>query len=284
MGISSQLRCLANQIIGSKEKYYHGTSSKLAEKILSQGFVSDPKKKVWDDLSDPRASYGGIYFSVNMGTAISAAGNAVEKFGGDRVIFEVQLETRTGLIDEDELLNLSSFIDDSFGYQVLSSETKSQDILGRDKFKKEQEKAVDLWLKSFKKRRAEQGKELDQRVYRNLIGPLSKWFIALLKNAAAGNVRVSDPEISELRSAKNDVMNALGSIAKLDISDSFSSVRNIRILDAVGFSGANKILSAVTLTNYHKEGGTKAKVLFGKPSPSFQSKLQSTISSDLVIE
>lgn len=90
-------------VTASKETYYHGTSSALARKILKEGFIPNPKQKIWDQDKGHLESYEGTYLTERVEVAARAAAAAVSKLGGDSVVFEVQIETKTGLMDEDEL-------------------------------------------------------------------------------------------------------------------------------------------------------------------------------------
>lgn len=94
---------------------YHGTSSNFLRKIKSQGLQADPKKKVWDvDLNtssgmSTRASLKGAYMTANLVTATSAALNAKQKFGGNRLIVCVLFQPRSGIPDEDSIIYTLDF-------------------------------------------------------------------------------------------------------------------------------------------------------------------------------
>jgi len=89
----------------NRETLFHGTSSPSARRILSQGFIPNPKNKVWTDEEE---SYYGSYFSTSVETAIDYGETASYKYGNPFkvVVFCVQVETRTALPDEDNLPHL----------------------------------------------------------------------------------------------------------------------------------------------------------------------------------
>lgn len=88
---------------------YHGTSSKFLRPILSKGLQADPKKKVWDidtnvsSTTSSRASLTGAYMTRNVMTALSSAGRAVDKFGGNRIVLSILFQPRSGVPDEDSV-------------------------------------------------------------------------------------------------------------------------------------------------------------------------------------
>jgi len=102
---------------------WHGTTTKFLRSIKKQGFVPTPKNKVWADDPDSqhspqrtRASLKGTYFTTNFMTAVSSAGNAKRKFGGDYLIVAARIQPRSGAADEDSIrYHLERVFDDLVG-------------------------------------------------------------------------------------------------------------------------------------------------------------------------
>lgn len=94
---------------GTRITYYHGTSSKYLNNILSQGLIPDSKEKSWDQDNDTsfyqpdRSSYGGIYVTTNFMKAYSSAGRTARKNNSNRLIVVLELQSRSLLADEDSV-------------------------------------------------------------------------------------------------------------------------------------------------------------------------------------
>ena len=86
-----------------REIMWHGTSSVVAKRILTEGFVPEPKKKVWGEDTGYKASFYGTYLTSSWMLAKSAASTAADKLGGNPTVFEVQVELRNALVDEDHM-------------------------------------------------------------------------------------------------------------------------------------------------------------------------------------
>jgi len=91
------------------EIMYHGTSSKFLKSILNKGIQAEPKNKRWEDdpgvthYTSSRVSLLGSYWTTNIMTAISSAGNTQDKFGGNRIIVIAQIVAKTAFADEDDV-------------------------------------------------------------------------------------------------------------------------------------------------------------------------------------
>ncbi len=88
--------------------WYHGTSTKLLPKILSQGLIPDPKQRSWDKdetsiVSASRKSIGGIYVTTNLGTATSSALRVAQRDKAERLIVIMELQPRSLIADEDDV-------------------------------------------------------------------------------------------------------------------------------------------------------------------------------------
>jgi hypothetical protein len=272
-----QIYKLARTIQGSREMFYHGTCSTLARKILTQGFNPEPKRKVWGDPDDPKRSYGGTYLSKNFMVAYGAARTATERIGGNRVIFEAQVETRQTLIDEDEIPGfegrLSEIAGVSYnprGAQIILEETsRLNEVL---------EGVTDRWLEFLESSRGKY--QFDPKYLAHLREPLKAYIIARLEKEAAG--KSINEEDAKVRAAKTDLMNAIGSMARMKV-DVFESMENVRTLQPIGFRGANQIKSATEVIRKGDDSYV-LKCLYGKPSPDFLNEFQRNVSGEFTIE
>ena len=277
---------VAYHVTAAKELYYHGTSTVFAKRILSEGFVPDPKRKIWNPERGGLASYHGTYLSKDFPTASSAASNAAIKFGGRQCVFECQIETRSALMDEDELPNMARTIDRAAGYYLLDNlssnandkyraeyyRERNAEMLADPKTKELVEKAVGYWLEDFEGRLRESAKPLAPKYVAHLKGPIEQWVWAMLYAAADGKRVAQNEETQEIRVAKIALMKAIGSAAKLDNSQFLG--KNARIVEPITFRGANRILAAIVepqywdpiVENRDRNAPYPVYVVYGKPS------------------
>ncbi|MFA7455793.1 MAG: hypothetical protein WCZ10_15160 [Desulfobulbaceae bacterium] len=99
----------------SRGIWYHGTRKENLKSILSNGLVPDPKQRNWDKAADDQssmtqaslASYGGIYVTKNLVTAMSSVreGGRVPK-----IVVCMELQPRSLVADEDTLNGLLTHI------------------------------------------------------------------------------------------------------------------------------------------------------------------------------
>lgn len=96
---------------------YHGTSSKHLQSILKNGVLPNPKDKVWGDINDgdylntfsfSRASLQGSYWTNNLMTSISSAGQAKRSIGSDysKLIIVAQIAKQSAFSDEDNYMSI----------------------------------------------------------------------------------------------------------------------------------------------------------------------------------
>ena len=101
---------LAEAKYAKPEIYWHGTSSKFAKQILSQGMLPVPDKRTYADhkkASHSRPSiktHGGVYMSETLWDALGSSRIAVYEFGGSPLIIKIQVITQSAIIDEDIFL------------------------------------------------------------------------------------------------------------------------------------------------------------------------------------
>lgn len=90
---------------------YHGTSSKFLRSILKNGLIPNSTQRVWDDsdfaktdeYNISRKSHSGTYLTTNLGTATGAATNAKQKFGGRTLVVIAQISEQSTVSDEDDI-------------------------------------------------------------------------------------------------------------------------------------------------------------------------------------
>ena len=109
---------------------YHGTSSTFLRSILKQGLMTTPKSKVWDpdgSFSGPSLeSYFGTYLTNETYVAKSSAKDASKKFGGNPLFVIVQVEFKSTVIDEDNVLGtyLDGVTDEMGGFKNYNDDIK----------------------------------------------------------------------------------------------------------------------------------------------------------------
>lgn len=92
-----------------KIKAYHGTTSLNLESILKEGLVSKPERKLWKEYTKSSIetpclnSLDGIYFSTHIDNSLTSANYAVDKRGGQPVIFSCLIDKNDMSVDEDSI-------------------------------------------------------------------------------------------------------------------------------------------------------------------------------------
>ena len=87
--------------------WYHGTSAALIPKILSQGLIPEPKKRVWAEdpetstVQTTRKSLPGIYVTTNLLTATGSALKAAQRDKASEALVVMELQPRSMIADED---------------------------------------------------------------------------------------------------------------------------------------------------------------------------------------
>jgi oligoribonuclease (3'-5' exoribonuclease)/8-oxo-dGTP pyrophosphatase MutT (NUDIX family) len=247
----------------TSEIYYHGTSSEFAKEILSKGLLPEPPKRAWDEGTSLE-SFPGVYLTTNILSAIQAAGASIKKYGGHPVVFEVQVEKKTGLLDEDELPGLLTSLDKANNFLLNEYYAKQfMDPKADEATKKWEEeyllKGTEFYLARLKDYI---GHELHEEEKKRLRPLIKDWGRAWIKQIALTH-RDEQKKIPEFRTAMDKVIRALKILPKMEWKT------NIRITNPIGFRGANKILSATAFVNYPRPETDEAyilKPLYGKPS------------------
>lgn len=112
------------QKLASRQLFYHGTSHVNLQSILSEGLNNNHDTLYSPDFAPDKMhsieSYGGIYFTSNLMTALSSAGQGNKKYTGnysdDDVVVMAELETSSPhiVIDEDRLPNPTYAVQNAF--------------------------------------------------------------------------------------------------------------------------------------------------------------------------
>lgn len=245
-------------LIERRDLFWHGTCSVLARRIMKSGFVPKPTKKVYGADRGSIESFPGTYFTQNFMTAYSTSHEAVRRFGGVPVIFEVVVETRTATYDEDVLPDMSMIIGNGFqevyGRLMTDRTVKyafEESDEGASQFDKLLDICADKWISRFKNNQANiiigdrpGGLSIqDESKIREL---LKKWAFALLQLFDERSWGSSD-ESAEVRKIRNSLYKSLTGSPSRNLGDPF--LRSLRVVDPVGFKGSNRIVGAVEFPN-----------------------------------
>lgn len=284
------------------ETMWHGTSSVLAPRILTEGFVPDPKKKRWSEDEGYRASLFGTYFTNNWMTAKAAAGNAVDKFGGNPVIFEVVIELRSGLIDEDHLPRADMVLARANNLAFLGSRMMN-DIIRYDRGHDVAdfvEKGVGEYWRALKPH----ANSIDPRAY-NAITPrireyLTATFVAAAETKSGGGWGGAEYMEGKhftprVMAARESLLLGLRGLLNDVPAERFQrDIRNVRIDRPVRFKGANRIVGAVEIiyptdtegrwTSSEPDNPFRLHVLYGKMTPEWLENFDKHIGGHRVIE
>lgn len=262
----------------------HGTSDKFLKSILANGLIPNPKRRTWEDDPNPsfnvpsRVSYGGVYFSKNVFTAIQSARNTKNKLGGkDPLIVVSQIQPKTALPDED---SFQSYIKFALDYAISEGGNYSQNdfmyvyayychLVNNDEFEdhvkyfikqminfachtsemkqacQTSNKIVDkmnrLYIASIKRIVSHIDLDLQKRYLNEFFDREGKEFSEeyIITDKASAEREYMQATDDITRSFKNFVMN------KLDTFD-----LTLRVMEPVGFSGPNKIIAIFELENY----------------------------------
>jgi hypothetical protein len=234
--LTHTLRHIASLIRASRAIYYHGTEMNAARKILSEGFNPDPKHKIWDETSDAPSMYG-TYLSKDLAVATQTAVDAARKRKSTPVIFQVQIETRTGLSDEDELPSLSLFWTDFKQYGSAAAIPTS--VL---------HDAISNYILNLS-----HDNDINPKEYQALGRQVRQFILAYAQSRFDRRDWQTDPVT---RHAQDALIRTLGTSGPR-----FKLKKNIRVPSPIGFSGANSIISAVSINT-----DSVPSVLWGQPN------------------
>lgn len=312
--MTSRAQQLIERYSGAEKErglWYHGTSARLLRPILAEGLVPNPKKRSWDTdtpsaVSVSRASYGGIYVSRNFMSAYSAGNRTARKDGARTLMVLLSLQPRTLVADEDDFAGRLKDIQPHLSGHTISSLHRYQQLLHpNDRPEAEEErqdwarKNTDYLLRSYQGRHP----ELHARVEALLYG--QGWPAMITRNASHHDMRdyssrwdwwrlwpremqeepetipaLPSPQEGErlYRQFIDQLTRTLKSYPRKE--DTFS--RTARLLQPVGFSGANRIIALVELHHEHPDYGMV--VHYGSLPETFLADYRTSITSQFWIQ
>ena len=265
----------------SREILYHGTNIKNLQSILSQGLIPNPKQRAWS--KDPtassetlsRKSLEGIYLTNNFMIAKSSSNfKAEDAMRGKGVIVVVQVETRSLVVDEDDIAYhvMSAIRDIHEGFimnQHLTCLTYIDYKLNKvkDKFSEKASKLLDFILRKIPEQRRQ-----------NIKKSVMNLFVDLLESLLVRNMSyiVKENQGYELSRIKDDMKKSgvnFDDIPSAEVGEeNFRKVLDVatrklkvltekaedyrytaRSLEPITFSGSNKILCIVSYENRYGE-------------------------------
>jgi hypothetical protein len=269
---TSLIKLIERRMGGGATLMYHGTSSSFLRKILKVGLVPDPQEKTWQD--DPaagfhrasRASFPGIYFSENM------MNNTIRKFGGNLVIIAAQIQQRTALIDEDEIVDRiersSGFGNEAVILQLYKA-MYGDPSFDYKTFPEQVRNTYAKWLHNLFINIPVDERAIKPNVAMNLFKAIVSRKAAYLSGIFS-SLSLYDLDIPDKRQAEQDYRTALDAfirnIKQLAVNrgrDSFS--HNVRVTEPVTYRGRNRILAV-----YEEVGNGRLKIHYGHPISDFE--------------
>lgn len=249
--LKSGRRDLANvvayHVTAAKRLYYHGTSTVFAKRILSEGFVPNPKRKVWDSGTGKFESYVGTYASRDFEIAADAARAAAKKFNGRPVVFELQVETRGAMIDEDELPDMVDALNEGVGYDVCGyeewygkSEEEIDQYIEGDGIDEHADAGTAEWFQRYWQLSRSMKFDAQKKFRKHMQFRVYGLAYATLVAAARGHFYNDKPFDDDVREAEREVLKGIGSVGKLT-----ENVKNLRVTEPITFRGANRIMAAI---------------------------------------
>lgn len=295
---------LFERYAGSKKLrgiWYHGTSTKYLNSILSQGLIPDPKEKSWD--ADPSASqssfdrttYGGIYVTKNLMTAYSAAWRTAQKTKSSRLIVMLDLQSKSLIADEDDITFYLKQYPDSLAlwyFKVMKyPENETAENMA------EMEKNKTQWANHIINRLEDSYEIKNPKIKEVLMNYLkNEGFLATLTRTVSyinnkylwhrnWNLIDADPQNIPALPSKQEgelifrkFVNKLTKLLKLVVNRDFFSPKG-RSLEPIRFAGSNKIVCIVELIESHGQS-SKIKIHYGNLPADFIKQYKERINSD----
>jgi len=268
----------------------HGTSDKFLKSILVNGLLPTTKEKVWsgDDESSfnvpSRKSYGGVYLSNNLLTAISSSRNAVKNLGGsDPLIVICEIQPRSALPDEDNVQSHVTFaLQSAIGgrkftpnehyYSVAYASYVAKDDEYKDHLKyfvmdlskalSDNEKQTEMTMKTPETIDAIQ-KLYDATLLRKMAHiDIDTQKYALARYFTDKTYEELDQYVfTDKAKAEEDYIDKLNRVISIFKRRAYNSMdrreytnHTLRIMEPIKFSGANKIIGIIQLEDYFKRG------------------------------
>jgi hypothetical protein len=258
----------------AKRTMFHGTSSKAISSILTHGLIIRPPTKVYP-AGEEWAAFPGIYLAEDIEDAQIAAANAVDSMGGNVTLIEIQVETRTAVMDEDFLPGMGAAILSAL--RTLNLESANRILVHKmtgDKFLEVVQKAADRYINELKKAADVYIRELGSSVsLPEIQGSEPAW-----ERVDRARPAIEDMIWTALEYyiEKEDGWVVTDSLLHFAVREKFDKfIRQLpltkeialRVPDTIGFRGANRILSiAELILDWGQPDPAKIKVHYGKPS------------------
>lgn len=280
---------------------YHGTATTNLRSIMVNGLVQQDKaKRVWGSEQRPqsdfsRASVGGIYLASNYMTALSAAGNARRKFGGEGDLIVIcQVQPRSALPDEDDFRLAWTT---AFDVVLRDSEWLAGELLGRlyagSDLKQEIEMAGDKFMEYL---RSVQEIDLHPEVEKRVRSLLPRGLVLRAKMLVS---RISDhdyrrnflrgyegalsgaggkpewdwdnvPPQPDWHALEPEMLDFMGSMSQILKQAAWSGRKSfqdtLRVVEPIGFAGRTKIIGIVRVIDRFTANidHTKIQLLYGR--------------------
>lgn len=265
------------KITAAKEIMYHGTTSNNLRSILKKGLVYEGSGKIWDETkSESLESYPGIYFSSSVMKADRAAGDAIRKYGGEKLIVIAQIETQTpeAVIDEDGLeVTLKGTIPFHHEVVVLEQALNPHQVdfdKSWEKFKRRLEQEIDPIPKKIDVLR-ERFEDLIVKFLKYQVFQLIEKGLLSKETLSPNKKKVEkftekydfDEVRDEYRKTLDSFLRKMNFMASGMVEGPLG--KSIRMINPVNFKGANKILAIGKIVP--KEGSKHSedfKVIYNK--------------------
>lgn len=266
--------------IAAKAVVYHGSATgvhdEVLRRVLKQGLVPDPPdqvfstrpdqdvKNIFDQRDVEYQTFGGSYFSNHLETALQYAEGAVAHHGGDRMLVIAQVETRAPMvtIDEDHFISTVKLglhgVTKAMRKRAATQGDRASDVDVLTQMKAGTLVVDDATIVHLVEKINDDfplGIPVAKILrYRGLINQLVMLKVEL---DVKGHEKYADPDglkamqnlgvrgfnaiMQEFRQVANQLSLKLKGIADPVEHER----RNVRVLDPVGFGGANRILAVL---------------------------------------
>ena len=268
--------------------WYHGTSTKYLNDILTNGLIPNPKERSWNvDLDASaytldRSSYGGVYVTRNLMTATSSALRTASKTNGNKLVVILDLQPKSLIADEDDIASFFVNYHEQnafYYYKLLKYGSEYSDYM-RD---------LEIEKERFTKKVVKQisdSKDIKNEKIKDLLHKLisDKGFYATVTRIVAysgskpgsfsdmwtrcWDTRKIDidqiphlPTKEEGENVFRKFVNKLTILLK-EIARSGGFLKTARSLEPIKFSGSNKIICVVEFVTYSKSP-PKFKIHYG---------------------
>jgi len=255
----------------AKKTMYHGTSSKLIPSILKQGLMPDPPAKVYPE-GEQYGSFYGSYMADNPVDAYINANAATGKFGGKPAIIEAQVETRSGLLDED-------WLPDFLGrYTMTTIKMPTGEWIQESTPQRIRQLAyaltksyIDDLTRTYVGMMRTRGQDIDRAKLETKITHISPDIFDIIHQslyvATENNSDAPDNPyiIHEFRDKVDKLVRKLNFLTS-DYGNESTTTGTIRMPHEIGFSGSNRIIAIMKIND-----NFEAEVVYGNPSPELSS-------------